>query len=55
MILNELCRERLVSGILRALDRVFDSDLSEIDQKNLIRKATHDLNLAALDMEEGDE
>ena len=55
MILNELCRERLVSGILRALDRVFDSDLSEIDQKNYIRNAINDLNLAALGMEDGDE
>ena len=55
MILNELCRERLVFGMLRALDRVFDSDLSEIDQNNLIQEATHDLNMGALSMEDGDE
>ena len=39
----------------RALSQIFDSDLSEIDQKNYIRKATHDLNLAALGMEDSDD
>ncbi|MCK5601260.1 hypothetical protein KAR91_05315 [Candidatus Pacearchaeota archaeon] len=51
MELNEVCRERLVAGVHRALDRVFDSDLSDIDQKNLIRKAIHDMNVGALDCE----
>ena len=52
MELNEVCRERLVAGVHRALDRVFDSDLSDIDQKNLIRKAIHDMNVGALDCED---